>query len=755
MTWTNGRISSEVGDTASQIDIQYDMDNCRIEAEIFNGITYSGRKFGSSMFLDSGVTLTRSSGQTDLDTNGEDGNAVLKYYKNVLNTNTENPTQISEFNYSVTEGVPNNSTIKENELDKPYEVELAVTEGSVSNNFPTEITYQDNGFSYSMGYNGGNITDTKFYLSRKGISLEDLDGKGNGFKHNGTLFISLPTIPGDDGRKTFDEGDLRCEGNKGILLVYWVGHCGYVYGHFNNNIKKWSSKNIPGQATMIKLYKGELEEWTRRGGRGRCNRPTTDRRNSWDDVARNRYVFVISVYNGEEATEITENLIQGLYLDDSNFTGYTIDGRPTPIESKQTGYQVLNGLGKKENGWVIDKLSEAGVDLFFTYSLESTDNAEICKSIIGNLEDINKFVEFSPGKTIGDSQLNGGIDGDTFAIAVSSASTSSKGIITAIKVYPKLKPLGYEDDYDTVGILATPDEFSGITWEGETLQITVDSNIDWYTRFVDEDGNYVESPEWISIIVGGNTMGAITSSGDRIVDILVEETEDYDNERSISLEFCSVMESTNPDTGEMGPTYTFPVIFNQEARPRLQYIEPVTSTIFSNGGGNLSINVISNRLEREGGWTLTINHETGTDGWLKFDNGETTVTGFGNTTVSLLANTNESATENKSRVCISDASEGNECIEFMQGGSSFQFSVYPPELNFESSGGTNYISVVSTAEYSVDSTPRWIECEDDGGGSITVICEEYDGDNDRSSIIEISSGDITKEIKVNQKANKA
>ena len=712
LTWTNGRIASEVGDTASQVDIQYDMDNCRIEAEIFNGITYSGRKFGSSMFLDSGVTLTRSIGQTDLDTNGEDGNAVLKYYKNVLNTNTENPKQISEFNYSVTEAAPNNSTIKENELDKPYDVELAITEGSVSNNFPYEISYQDNGFSYTMSYNGGSITDTKFYLSRNGISLNDLDGKGNGFEQGGTMFIPLDVKPGDEGRKAFETNNFWCNFvGTGFLHVYWVGLCGYVYGQFNENIKKWSSKNIPGQATMVKLYKGELEEWRRNAWfHNACTRPTINDRSHVEDVATNRYVFVISVYNGEEATEITENLVQDLYLDNSNYTGYTKANKPTAIESMNTGYQVLNGLGKKENAWVLDRLSAAGVDLVITYSLEThADDAEICKSILADLDDTNKFVEFTPGMEIGDSQLNGDIDGNTFAIAVTSASTSSKGAINAIKVYPKLIALGYEDNYNTVGLLVTPSEVSGITWEGISLQLTVDSNIEWYTQFIDEEGNYVESPEWISLIVNNTEANTIMSKGSGIVEILVQENEDYENERIITLEFCSVIESTNPDTGEMGPTYRYPVIFHQEARPRLQYIEPVSSTIFSNGGGNLSINVISNRLEREGGWTLTINHETGTDGWLKFDNGETTLTGFGNTTVSLLANSNESATENKSRVCISDASEGNECIE----------------------------------------------CEDDGGGSITVICEEYDGDNDRSGTIEISSGDISKEIKVIQKANKA
>lgn len=756
LAWTNGRTASEVGDTASQVDIQYDMDNCRIEAEIFNGITYSGRKFGSSMFLDSGVTLTRGTGQTDLDTNGEDGNAVLKYYKNVLNTNIESPKQISEFSYSVTEGAPNNSTIKENELDKPYEIELAVTEGSVSNNFPTEITYQDNGFSYTMGYNGGSITDTKFYLSRNGISLNDLDGKGNGFEQDGTMFIPLDVMPGDEGRKTFETNNFWCNfWGTGFLQVYWVGLCGYVYGKFNENIKKWSSKNIPGQATMVKLYKGELEEWRRNAFfHDYCTRPTINDRSHVEDVAAHRYVFVLSVYNGEEATEVTENLVQDLYLDNSNYTGYTKANKPTAIELMNTGYQVLNGLGKKENAWVLDRLSAAGVDLVFTYNLNAADDAEICKSILDNLDDANKFVEFTPGMEIGDSQLNGEITEQTFAIAVTSASTSSKGIINAIKVYPKLTALGYEDNYNPVGLVVTPDGFSGITWEGGQFQMTIDSNIEWYTQFIDEDGNYVESPEWISLIINNTEANAITSNGSGVVDVLVHENEDYENERMITLEFCSVIESTNTDTGEMGPTYRFPVTFHQEARPRLQYIEAVSSTIFSNGGGNLSINVISNRLEREGGWTLTINHETGTEGWLKFDNGETTLTGFGNTTVSLLANANESATENKSRVCISDASEGNECIEFMQGGGSVQFSVYPPELTFESSGGTNYISVVSTAEYSVNSTPRWIECEDDGSGSITVICEEYDGDNDRSGTIEISSGDITKEIKVNQKANK-
>ena len=457
-------------------------------------------------------------------------------------------------------------------------------------------------------------------------------------------------------------------------------------------------------------------------------------------IKNNEMTLYVSGKYNEKAHEISKKNIVGenvvitidifgihipMYLSDDDETQQS-----KHISVVGIGLFINQILNITEDNEIVSRISENGVDVQFNYIFNANgDNyVDLIKWVNNNTVTSHGYEELpSFGQSIDPNRTV--INENSFVIGVLIGDAGNKGSIGAVKVFPQLLKINSYVPPSEPSIEIEPEEVL-FDADGGDNTILIKSTTDWKFRLVGDDTSWIKVKHESAVV----TL-PFTGSKNKYLTITADE-----NTSTSSKIVSGIAETiaTREIDGVQVP-YSAITVFVIDGKEDVNYIEPGDlGTTFSNGGGNLTLNVTSNLND---GWTLRIINNT--NSWLKFTDDSTVLTGNGNTVVTVKCNTNTTSSQKTATVVIDNYSDANKKeIIFGQEASEPQLIVSPLILRFPKTGDTDYISVTCNGVWDavVENGVSWISINKSSDQIQVIVNPSNEGE--RTGTIKVSSEGI-------------
>lgn len=395
----------------------------------------------------------------------------------------------------------------------------------------------------------------------------------------------------------------------------------------------------------------------------------------------------------------------------------------------------------------ISALHDIGVDVVNTYKPNGMADPKYFINRLNNTTNFKKIPHM--GVAVEDFSV---FENGYYIVALKKEKAGEKGEVNVVRVFPydsvqKIQPYipPSEPKIEVVpfgeeGVYSNIDVNSGSTFisDGGTLEIKVKSTDAWTFSFEAEEG---VDKSWIKVN-GGSTY----SAGSTEVIRITANANPSDSEDRIVSGIAKTVTTHVDEEGHTVP-YTSYVVFLQLRKQRVNYIEPQTTTVFSRGGGQLGVKVVSSINE---GWVLNLINDS-EDDWITFANTtETRIEGTGSTTVYLIADDNDGQTQRYATVTISDPLGGLGVLQFTQEGRQVELEVSPLSLNYPKTGNTQYVTVICNGAWNATKSTgsSWLEMEV-GTDRIKLTAIPNTG-GIRTANVTVSSNGVDKIVTVEQ-----
>ena len=357
----------------------------------------------------------------------------------------------------------------------------------------------------------------------------------------------------------------------------------------------------------------------------------------------------------------------------------------------------------------IERLRTAGVDVVYFYKTNNNEDIETFIQKVKNEQGFRRLEGL--GKDITFTEVRDKLPSNYYIVALKQEVSGVKGEVNVARVYPhdsiqKINSYTPPSEpsidvipYADTGLFDVVTENSGSTFvaEGGNLEIKVKCTTNWNFTFESEEGD----TSWIKV------NGSSSYNGNKNETLTIRATENTSYEDKIVSGIAKTF-VTHPDEEGVQVPYMSYVVFKICRKMKVSYILPTTTQIIGSEGGEFGVDVFNNL---EGNWTFTLE---GGD-WINIKNSSTnTITGHGNSTIYLQANSNPSSSERTATVRISPYEDenhvGREAFIFTQQASPSELEVVPASVNFGYNDTTEQtVTVICNGTWEADTEDRWID----------------------------------------------
>lgn len=227
-------------------------------------------------------------------------------------------------------------------------------------------------------------------------------------------------------------------------------------------------------------------------------------------------------------------------------------------------------------------------------------------------------------------------------------------------------------------------------------------------------------------------LGITPSDGTGEISVTINVVENNSFEERVGHAYVYLNDSSNP-------FYDF--IVTQQGKDAANLVVTPESLIFSNDGGTLNISIVSNYA-----WSASCDAS-----WLSLSK----TVGNGNTSISVIAKPNPSTTQRSANIAIT-CEGATKIVSVIQ--ESQALAVSPSAITFDYFSGSQNISVATEGQWTANSSASWLtlsQSSGTGNASIGVNVSVNNAITERTAVLTITSGGVSKTISVTQQGKQA